>query len=128
MTDYRHILVATDLSEEARQVGEQAVDLARRFDAKVCLMHVCEKEDAVREAKDFLGRLAERLGVGDAQIQAPVSSKTRDEILRVVKEQNADLIVVGTHGRHGLALLRGSTANAILHGTTCDVLAVRLAA
>jgi len=35
-------------------------------------------------------------------------------------------IVVGSHGRHGLALLLGSTANDILHGAPCDVLAVRL--
>ena len=38
----------------------------------------------------------------------------------------ADLIVVGSHGRHGLALLLGSTANGVLHGATCDVLAVRV--
>ena len=37
-----------------------------------------------------------------------------------------DLIVVGSHGRHGLALLLGSTANDVLHGAPCDVLAVHL--
>ena len=42
-----------------------------------------------------------------------------DEIL-------ADLIVVGSHGRHGLALLLGSTASGVLHGAPCDVLAVRV--
>ena len=35
-------------------------------------------------------------------------------------------LVVGSHGRHGLALLLGSTANAVLHGAPCDVLAVRI--
>lgn len=45
---------------------------------------------------------------------------------RLAKEQRCDLIVVGSHGRHGLALLLGSTANDILHGAPCDVLAVRL--
>jgi universal stress protein A len=34
--------------------------------------------------------------------------------------------VVGSHGRHGLALLLGSTANDVLHGAPCDVLAVKL--
>ena len=38
----------------------------------------------------------------------------------------ADLIVVGSHGRHGIALLLGSTANGVLHGAPCDVLAVRV--
>ena len=41
-------------------------------------------------------------------------------------EQACDLIVVGSHGRHGLALLLGSTANDVLHGAPCDVLAVHL--
>ena len=40
--------------------------------------------------------------------------------------KGADLIIVGSHGRHGLALLLGSTANGVLHGATCDVLAVRV--
>ena len=48
------------------------------------------------------------------------------EVHRLAKEQRCDLIVVGSHGRHGLALLLGSTANDILHGAPCDVLAVRL--
>ena len=42
------------------------------------------------------------------------------------KRKGADVIVVGSHGRHGLALLLGSTANGVLHGATCDVLAVRV--
>ncbi|WP_292363901.1 universal stress protein, partial [Methylophaga sp. UBA1464] len=37
-----------------------------------------------------------------------------------------DLIVVGSHGRKGIKMLLGSTANAILHHARCDVLAVRL--
>ena len=43
-----------------------------------------------------------------------------------VTDKRFDLIVVGSHGRHGLALLLGSTANDVLHGAPCDVLAVRL--
>ena len=50
------------------------------------------------------------------------------EIRRAAEELSADLVVLGTHGRHGLALLLGSTANAVLHGATTDVLAVRLPA
>ncbi len=44
----------------------------------------------------------------------------------MAKEHDCDLIVVGSHGRHGLALLLGSTANDVLHGAPCDVLAVSL--
>jgi universal stress protein A len=41
-------------------------------------------------------------------------------------ERGADLIVIGSHGRHGLQLLLGSTANGVLHLSECDVLAVRV--
>ena len=44
----------------------------------------------------------------------------------MAEELGTDLIVVGSHGRHGLALLMGSTANGVLHGANCDVLAVRV--
>lgn len=50
----------------------------------------------------------------------------RQEIHQLAQEKGCDLIVVGSHGRHGLALLLGSTANDLLHGAPCDVLAVRL--
>ena len=52
---------------------------------------------------------------------------TKNEVLRVAEEHKVDLIVTGSHGKHGLALLLGSTANAILHGADCDVLIVRSA-
>jgi len=55
-----------------------------------------------------------------------VYGQPRQEIHRLADEQDCDLIVVGSHGRHGLALLLGSTANDVLHGAPCDVLAVRL--
>jgi universal stress protein A len=48
------------------------------------------------------------------------------EIRAAAEEVGADLIVLGTHGRHGLGLLLGSTANGVLHGATSDVLAVRV--
>jgi universal stress protein A len=50
----------------------------------------------------------------------------RQEVNSLANEQGCDLTVVGSHGRHALALLLGSTANDILHGAPCDVLAVRL--
>ena len=48
------------------------------------------------------------------------------EIHRFVEEWDADLIVLGTHGQKGAQLLLGSTANSMLHGASCDVLAVRV--
>ena len=49
----------------------------------------------------------------------------KNEVLKVAQENDIDLIVTGSHGKHGLALLLGSTADAILHGAKCDILIVR---
>jgi universal stress protein A len=48
------------------------------------------------------------------------------EIRELAASLGVDLIVIGTHGKHGLGLLLGSTANAVLHGVPCDVLAVKI--
>ncbi|HAK61350.1 MAG TPA: universal stress protein UspA, partial [Nitrospiraceae bacterium] len=48
------------------------------------------------------------------------------EIVRFAKEHEADLIAVGAHGRFSIDVLLGPTANHVLHGASCDVLAVRL--
>ncbi len=49
-----------------------------------------------------------------------------DEIKEMANEKNIDLIIIGTHGRSGIKLLLGSTANSVLHGVQHDVLAVRV--
>ena len=55
-----------------------------------------------------------------------VIGSPKTEILALAEDNNADLIVVGSHGRHGLGLLLGSTASSVLHHAKCDVMAVRL--
>ena len=84
-----------------------------------------EVEVSIREqAEKELAALAKRLGI-DAKHQLIEFGSTKNEVLRVAQEHKVDLIVTGSHGKHGLALLLGSTANAILHGADCDVLIVR---
>lgn len=80
----------------------------------------------LQEAQAALGALAEKLGLDDAEQWVVNALSTKEGILGAAREHGADLIVVGSHGRHGLALLLGSTANAVLHGAPCDVLAVRI--
>ena len=52
--------------------------------------------------------------------------RPESQIHQLAEDVAADLIVVGSHGRQGLALILGSTANGVLHGAHCDVLAVRV--
>ena len=144
---YQHVLFAADFSEDALQVGERAKDIARQSGARLSLIHVVEDMNIglgggyellpvlqelpdralLQEAQSALGVLAEKLGGLEHADQWVVSAlSTKEGILGAAREHGADLIVVGSHGRHGLALLLGSTANAVLHGAPCDVLAVRI--
>lgn len=142
MREYRHILAAVDLSPEGAQVLERARDLAERYGSTLSLVHVIEPlpVDAAGEAllppmsieselhenaERKLRELADQAGLAQTRRHV-VMGYTKREIISFASEHAVDLIVVGSHGRHGLALLLGSTANAVLHGAPCDVLAVRI--
>jgi universal stress protein A len=143
MDDYRHLLVAVDLSPETDRLVERARRLRDQCGSRLSLAHVVEyipmayAGDLVlpddfnleRELLDVARRrlidLGERFGIPAADRHLATGSATR-EILGIVRDQGVDLIVVGSHGRHGLAALFGSTANAILHHADCDLLAVRV--
>ena len=81
--------------------------------------------EMIAAAKNKLSDLAKKLGVEQDRLWVELGSP-KLEITRIAEENQVDLIVVGSHGRHGFALLLGSTANGILHHAKCDVLAVRL--
>ncbi len=139
---YKNILLAADLTEENFQVVKKAVDLAKSYNAKISIIHVIEslnyayggdvpiditdiQHQLQLTAEEKIASLAEQLGKPFEHTIISQGSIEK-EIHRVAEEQAMDLIVVGSHGRHGLALLLGSTANSVLHGARCDVLAVRM--
>lgn len=57
-----------------------------------------------------------------------LSGSTAAEIRQYAADNACDAIIIGSHGRHGLGLLLGSTSSAVIHGCDCDVLVVRLKA
>ncbi|TBR41800.1 universal stress protein [Marinomonas agarivorans] len=139
---YKNILLAADLTEENLQVAEKAVRLSKTYQAKLTILHVIEslnyayggdvpiditdiQQQLQAAAKEKMDALSAQL---DCEIKDAILTQggIESELHRVAKEQDIDLIVVGSHGRHGLALLLGSTANGVLHGAPCDVLAVRV--
>jgi universal stress protein A len=144
MNSYKHILLAVDFFEQCDPVIHRAQELAARYQAKLSIVHVVDSlpitdagygadipfnldltAELMASAKTRLIKLAEQLSIAeDGQWLEMGSPKT--EIIRIATENKVDLIVVGSHGRHGLALLLGSTANGVLHYAPCDVLAVRL--
>ena len=142
---YQHILLATDFSPEGEAVVERAAELRDRYQARLSLVHVVEyisleyagdlilpedldlEDKLVASARRRMAALGERMAVDTAR-QHVLAGSTKTEILRIAEHEGVDLIVLGSHGRHGLALLLGSTANAVLHHAGCDVLAVRVGA
>jgi len=83
-------------------------------------------QELAGKAKTQLQQLAADLELPEAQVIVRTGLSTKHEIHDAAEKNAVDLIVVGSHGRHGLALLLGSTSNAVLHGAPCDVLAVRI--
>ena len=143
-TDYQHILIAADFSKHSDTVCNTAKSLAEKYQAKLSICHIVEDfpltdfayepmisvdidmRDALLEAgKKQLAKLAARLGIASSQQWVECGSPSVD-VVRLANDHGVDLIVTGSHGRHGIQLLLGSTANAILHRAHCDVMAVRL--
>ena len=144
MGEYRRILLAVDLTDECRRVAKRARALADSADATLHIVHVIEPlvlayggevpmdlsavQDQIEEqAQAHLADFAVSFNVAPA-CRHLVFGRPESEIHRLAETESMDLIVVGSHGRHGLALLLGSTANGVLHGASCDVLAVRVGA
>lgn len=143
MANYQHILLAVDFSPEARQVTEKGRELAEQNGAKLSIIHVVEynrsmypldlqlpeqmllDEHLVQHAEVELKELAITHGISDAKRYVELGL-AKEEILRVAGERDVDLIIIGSHGRHGFQLLLGSTANGVIHMAKCDVLAIRV--
>ncbi len=137
---YKRVLFATDFDEVGVLAAHKAKKIADENGADLILVHVVEPipayaypgfagfaevEMSIREqAEKELKELAEKLKVDEKHCFIEFGS-TKNEILRVAEERKIDLIVTGSHGKHGLSLLLGSTANSILHNAQCDVLIVR---
>jgi universal stress protein A len=142
MPAYKKLLVVLDLSHDSEQVAIAARDLAAYSQAQIVALHVVEfvpvepmgeslmptvqiEEDLIRRSRDKMSELAARLGLKGADLRVEAGN-IKAEILRIAAEEDADLIVVGSHERHGLAILVNFTEDAVLHAARCDVLAVRL--
>jgi len=142
MSGYQHIMVAIDFTDSISAVIERAQHLSKSDGAKLSLVHIVEPapvdfldqtmlvdinldELLMKSASKQIQAVAEKHAVSDINVHLEVGS-VKSEIFKLVESESVDLLVVGSHGRHGLGLLLGSTANAVLHGASCDVLAVRV--
>ncbi len=149
MPAYKHVLVAVDLTDESQQVLDRAREEAQLHGALLSIVHVLKPFTHVyggygaigpgdfggrlasleielrREAEQQLAGIAKQMNVL-AERTHMLTGNAAAEIRQLAAACGADLILIGTHGQHGLGLLLGSTANAVLHGTAIDVLVVRV--
>jgi universal stress protein A len=141
---FKNILLATDLSAVSHIVARKARDLADKFNAKLSAVYVLEYTPIVygegeysisldsgllnvfeKNARSALAQLGKDFGIPDEQQYMEIGS-ARDVVIDLADKIKADLLVIGSHGKHGLSLLLGSKANAILHAAKCNVIAVRV--
>ncbi len=137
---YKHILIATDLLPENKALIDKGIALAKEWQAKVSLVHVVEplpsygyaylgsadvEEALLKEAKKQMIALAKQYHIDVADTVVDVGP-TKTEVIRVAQERKIDLIIVGSHSHSGWGLLLGSTATAVLHSATCDVLTIKM--
>ena len=141
---YKHILLAVDFSANTDNIVARALEMVTQNGAKLSLVHILdnipmpdtrygtiislgdESDNALLEQeKVSLNLLGEKLSVPGSQ-RWLIWGTPKDEITSLAAQEKVDLIVIGSHARHGLALLLGSTASGVLHHAPCDMLAVRL--
>lgn len=145
MNDYIHILVAIDFSPSSDQILNKAADVAKRNNARLSLLHIVEylppidtayeptlanswvidEHKMINQAKNTLEKFAQKHQLENVGLHT-LPGSPRYEITQFVNDNKCDLIVMGSHGRHGIRLLLGSTANAVLHDMPCDILAIKL--
>jgi|TARA_R100001463_G_scaffold8769_12_gene26715 universal stress protein A len=139
---YRRILVAIDCSDESAQVLSRAAGVLSGNDGELHLIHVIEplalaygadvpmdvtdlQSGLMTQARETADTYADRYQIPADNVHVELGSIEKT-ILDQADKLDADLIVVGSHTRSGLALLLGSTARGLVPGAHCDVLAVKV--
>jgi universal stress protein A len=146
---FSKILVATDFSDDSTYAMSYAIELAQRFSAEIVAMHVDQPLAPVMVSElnpgldvGAMNRIAEEQRLLALRELDKVSDRLRErglksrgllrvgapflEIVTTAQNEGADLIVLGTHGRSGLAhVLMGSVAERVVRKAHCPVLTVR---
>jgi nucleotide-binding universal stress UspA family protein len=148
---YRHLLAATDGSELSNLAVEHAIDLAKGLGAKLTLLHVAgqypppmlvdgtvfptlpqDEHDAAvaKQSQEVLEPCLARARAAGVDCEAVHESDSAawHAIMEVAARAGCDVIVMGSHGRGGIAsLIMGSQTQKVLHHTNLPVLVVRQA-
>lgn len=135
---YRSICAALEHAEGDADIISSAVTLAKQNKARLTLLHVVEtpgtmvfgrESRSLHETKDeaYLEELAREIEERDLPVEVSLHfGHAADEIIRAVKEEGFDFLVLGSHGHHGMEdLLYGQTVSSVRHGIDIPVLIIR---
>jgi len=145
MVAFKELLVPTDFSEYSLRAIDYGVEIAGKFGSHITLVYVVEPllqaadmtwttvdfEELNKAHKDTaetqLAKLADERVPKSVRCDAVfLIGKSFVEILKYAREENADLIVMATHGRGAIShLLMGSTAEKVVRKASCPVLTVK---
>lgn len=137
---FKHILIATDFSSWSEKATECALAVARHYRSEVTIVHALAPHargpvplDSPRELDSERINAEEKMAALDVKAAAiGVSHQLRiergrvwDVLSRLIRHQDADLLVLGTHGRGGIKKIAvGSVAEQVLHQAECPVLTI----
>jgi universal stress protein A len=142
MSHYKNILVAIDVNAPHESIIRKALAVSQS-PGDLILMYTMlptthiqpylypmeynaiDDSERMSLAHKKLSDIATEFGITEPNVFVKIGVAA-DEIRAMANEKTIDLIVIGTHGRSGIKLLLGSTANSVLHGVKQDVLAVRV--
>ncbi|WP_336001672.1 universal stress protein [Halorientalis halophila] len=136
---FETVVIATDGSESVERAVAVALDLAARFDATVHALYVIDGSDVEGSPEQVRDDLRDALETaGEEALEAVVEHADRDvatavregkpatEICEFVDDVDADVVAMGTRGRHGEhSFLLGSVAEAVVRRCPTPVLTVR---
>ncbi len=140
---YTHLLLASDLNSDNLAALAKAQALGQQSNAKLSLIHVVEGvplyfgnemilPETIEIERQMLDLAQNRMAEWAEKYNVPIanchveSGVAKFVIAEFALENEVDLIVIGSHSRHGLAHFLGSTARAVLNKAHCDVLAVKV--
>lgn len=144
MSIYNTVLVAIDPFVDCSQILKKANSI-KSSDGHIHLIHVMDivmifpsaslappspdlpgfHEESKVSIHNLLLDMAKLYDIPKDNIQIKVGS-TAKQIRNFASEIKADVIVIGSHGRHGIGLLLGSTASSVIHGAPCDMLVIKI--
>lgn len=140
---YKKIVVAIDLTDESEKILSAAKDIAGGDSGLLHTVYVKEPLTAVLPYESYvmeISKLEERISTDSKQQMSEIAAKTGipeqnqhlltghppDAICNYADKNNAQLIILGSHGKSGWRNLLGSTANSVVQSADCDVLTVRV--